>query len=118
VIYFNRITPKSPSFVQLHPIPPSLATSKAISTEKKAHAALSEFLDAFVLLFTYVSFCIAVIRVPDDPTSISLSTSTPPKWFQLSAGQSRIHPEWLRLLADSPISDLTTTPLRLGTIMD
>ena len=101
------------------PTPSQFGYSKAHSTKKKAWSALSESFDAFVLLFAYVSFCIAICRAPGDPASISLLTSMQPRWFQdLSAWKSRIHPEWLQLLADSPISDFTTTPQHLGTIIN
>ena len=88
------------------PNPSQFGYLKVHSTEKKAHSALSESLDAFMLLFAYVSFLIAMCRVPSDPAPTSLLTSTHSKWLQdLSAGNN-IHPEWLQLLADSPIPDL------------
>ena len=74
-----------------------------------------------MLLFAYVSFYIAICRSAGDPARISSSssTSTHPGWFQrLSLRQSRIHPEWLQLLADSPISDFTSTPQRVGAILN
>jgi hypothetical protein len=104
------------------PVPPSpskFGYAKGYSTERKARLALSESVDAFVLLFAYVSFCIAMRRAPEDPPSISFSTSTKPWWYrELSARQSNIHPEFLQLLADSPISDFSTTPQRVGTIIN
>ena len=101
------------------PNPSKFGYSKDYFTETKAQIALSQSVDAFVLLFAYVSFCIAICRVSDDPTSISLSTSTQPRWLQeLSAPESKIHPEFLQLLMDSPIVDFTATPQRLGTIID
>jgi hypothetical protein len=91
----------------------------AHTSEEKARSALSESLDAFVLLFAYVSFCIAISRAPEDPSSISLSTSTKPRWFlDLSDPGSKIHPEFLQRLADSPIADFTTTPQRVGLIIN
>jgi hypothetical protein len=87
----------------------------AHSSEEEARSALSESLDAFVVLFAYVSFCIAICRTLDDPLSVSLSTAKP-RWFRdLSSNRhERFHPEWLQLLSDSPIVDFTT-PQRLGT---
>jgi hypothetical protein len=116
------------SFEQDHPkvflhcsaacTPSEFRYSKGHSIEKKARSALSESIDAFVL-FAYVSFCIAICRSPDDPATISLSASTQPRWFRdLSARKSKIHPEFLQLLVDSPISDFTTTPQRLGSIIN
>ena len=96
--------------------------SKDHRTESKACHAISQSLDAFVLHFAYVSFSIATCRKPEDPAFIStesLSASTQPRWFQhLSLQQSKIHPEWLQLLADSPISNFTTTPQHVGTIIN
>jgi hypothetical protein len=101
------------------PNPSQFGYFNAHSTENKARFALSQSLDCFVLLFAYVSFCNAICRNPDDPVSISLSDSTQPKWFnELSARRNRVHPEWLKLLADSPISNFTTTPQRVGTIIN
>ena len=104
------------------PNPSHFGYSKDHRTESKARHAISQSLDAFVLLFAYVSFSIAICRKPEDPAFIStesLSTSTQPRWFQhLSLRQSKIHPEWLQLLADSPISNFTTTPQRVGVIIN
>jgi len=74
-----------------------------------------------VLLFTFVSFCIAICRSSYDPASISSSSSTLtlPRWFQRSFfRQSRIHLEWLQLLADSSISNFITTPQRVSTVVN
>ena len=110
--------PKTPVFCSAPPNPSQSGYSKRYRTTGKARIALSNSLDAFVLLFAYVSFCIAICRKSNDPASISSisSTSTPPGWFQRLS--LRIHPEWLQLLADSPISNFTTTPQRVGTIIN
>ena len=103
------------------PNPSQFGYSKCHRTKEKARHALSTSLDAFVLLFACVSFYIAICRGSGDPACISSSssTSTHPRWFQrLSLRQSRIHPEWLQLLADSPISDFTSTPQRVGAILN
>ena len=63
--------------------PSKFGFTKAYSTEKKARSALSELRDAFFLLFAYVSFCIAICRDSEDPYSISLSTSTKPRWYKM-----------------------------------
>jgi len=119
---FEKDHPKTPLNCSVSPSPSNFGYSKAYLTEKKARSALSESVDAFVLLFAYVSFFIAMCRVRDDPATVSLSpSSTNPRWFRhLSSQESRIHPEWLQLLADSPISDFTstTTPQRVGTIIN
>jgi hypothetical protein len=117
---FTRDHPKIFLNCSAPPLPSKFGYFDAHSTEKKARSALSKSIDAFVLLFAYVSFCIAICRDSRDPLSISLSSSTKPKWFQeLSARKNRIHPEFLQLLADSPISQFTsTTPQRLGTIIN
>jgi hypothetical protein len=116
---FERNNPKTFIDCSVPPNPSKFGYSKDYSTESKARIAISQSVDAFVLLFAYVSFCIAICRVSDDPASISLSTSTQPRWLQeLSAPESKIHPEFLQLLVDSPIADFTTTPQRLGTIIN
>jgi hypothetical protein len=101
------------------PKPSEFGYFVAHTFEEKARSALSESLDAFVHLFAYVSFCIAICRAAEDPSSISLSTSTKPRWFLiLSDPDSKIHPGFLQLLADSPIADFTTTPQRVGLIIN
>jgi hypothetical protein len=88
-------------------------------SEEKARSALSESLDAFVVLFAYVSFCIAICRTSNDPFTVSLSMSTPPRWLRdLSSPKSRVRPEWLQRLVDSPIADFFTAPQRLGAIVN
>ena len=118
---FRQKHPKTP-FICSAPLKPyQFGYSKGYRTEMKARSAISDSLDAFVLLFAHVSFCIAICRNSGDPASISSSssTSTQPSWFQhLSRRQSKLHLEWLQLLADSPISDFTTTPKRVGSIIN
>lgn len=89
-------------------------------TEETARTALSQSLDAFVILFACVSFYIAISRIEQDPLSIPSSTSElKPRWFRhLANRKNRIHPEWLQLLADSPVADFTTGPQRLGGIIN
>ena len=109
VLYLNRNIPVS-IICSAPPNPSQSGYSKGRRPETKV-----------VLLFAYVSFCIAVCRNIYDPASLSSSslTSTLPRWFQhLSLRQSRIYLEWLQLLADSPISNFTTTPQRVGTIIN
>lgn len=101
------------------PKPSDFSYFDAHPSNEDARSALSESLDVFVLLFAYVSFCIAIRRAATDPSSISLSTSTKPRWFlDLFDPESKIHPEFLQLLADSPIADFTTTPQHLGLIIN
>jgi hypothetical protein len=90
------------------PNPSHFGYLKSHVKEHKARYALSQSLDAFVLLLAYVSFFIAICRAPEDPASISLMTSTKPRWFRELS--DRIHPEFFQFLADSPISGFTTTP--------
>ena len=103
------------------PKPSEFGYFEAHPSEEMARSALYESLDAFVILFAHVSFYIAICRLEIDPLSISSSTSRSdmPEWFRiLSERKNRLSPEWLQLLADSPISDFTTTPQRLGTIVN
>ena len=103
------ILPRKPSdfgYFDVHP------------SEEIARSALSKSLDAFVVLFAHVSFCIAICRSDSDPPSLSSSTSESMlRWFK-DLSVKKIHPEWLRLLADSPIANFTTAPQRLGTIVN
>jgi hypothetical protein len=103
------------------PIPPrpsNFGYFKAHSTEKKARFALSESLDAFVILLAYVSFSIAICRGSDDPLSISLSTSDleQPRWFHILSPE--VKPECLQLLVDSPVANFSSTTERVGTIIN
>ena len=91
------------------------------TTEEKARSALSESLDAFVVLLAYVSFCIAICRVSSDPKSISMSTklSKQPMWFRdLVSRKSGIRPEWHRILANSPVADFSPALQRRGVIIN
>jgi len=116
---FQQDHPKSSLDCSDPPSPLKFGYSKTYTKERKARLAISESIDSFVLLFSYVSFCIAMCRNTGDPASISLSESTQPRWFQvLSARRNRIHPEWLQLLVDSPISNFTTTTQRRGAIFN
>jgi hypothetical protein len=120
-VLFKQDHPKVLFTCLAPPKPSQFGYSKDHRNEERARYALSQSLDAFVLLFAYISFCIAICRKSDDPAFISSSssTSTQPSWFQhLSLRQSKIHPEWLQLLADSPISNFTTTPQRVGAIIN
>ena len=77
------------------PNPSQYGYSKCHRTKAKARQAISNSLDAFVLLFACVSFHIAICRRSDDPARISTSSSpsTLPRWFQhLSLRQNKIHP--------------------------
>jgi hypothetical protein len=120
-LFFNKKNPKI-VFSCSAPLNPSdFGYCKSYQTEAKARYALSQSLDAFVLLFAYVSFCIALCRESDDPVSISSSSSPSmqPGWFQhLSLKESNLHLEWLCLLADSSIPDFTDTSTRVGTIVN
>ena len=115
---FQLDHPKTPLHCSEPLRPSKFGYMKGYPKETKARLALSASIDAFVLLFAYVSFMIAMCRAPDDPISVPLSSSTKPRWFKvLSERNSRIHPEWLQLLAESPISDFSTTQ-RVGVIMN
>jgi len=90
-------------------------------SEEIAQSAISKSLDAFVILFAYVSFCITICRAEDDPASVSLLTSeSKPRWLRLlsDSRRSKLHPESVQLLVDSPIADFTTVPQRLGAIIN
>jgi hypothetical protein len=92
----------------------------AHSSEEKARSAISQSLDAFVILFAYVSFCIAICRSEHDPASVSsLTSETKPRWLRdLFAKKSKLHAESVKMLVDSPIADFTTSTRRLGAIMN
>jgi hypothetical protein len=116
---FEKDYPKIPLHCSWPSLPSEFGYLKAHRTKAKAEMALSESRSAFELLFAYVSFCIAICRIVNDPVSVSSSTSVKPRWFQvLSNPKNKIHPEWLQLLVDSPIADFSTTPQRRGAIIN
>jgi hypothetical protein len=101
------------------PKPTQFGYLKGYTTAKKARVALSESIDAFVVLLAYVSFCIAICRRKDDPGTVDLSLSEQPQWVrELSLKRSRTHPEFLQLLANSPISDFSAASNRVGAIIN
>lgn len=115
---YEVVHPKSFLNCSEPPKPSQFGYLKGYSTEKEARGALSESIDAFVVLFAYVSFCIAISRSKDDPDTVDLSLSVQPLWVrELSLKRSRIHPEFLQLLASSPISDFSTSN-RVGAIIN
>ena len=67
--------PKGSLNCLMPPNPSQFGYLKGYPTEKKAHCALSESIDTFVLLFAYVSFCIAICRCKEDPDTVDLSLS-------------------------------------------
>ena len=117
--YFTHFHPKI-SLVCVTPNKPSeFGYFVAHSSEYEARSALSKSLDAFVILFAYLSFLIALARSPNDPHKVSSTTAKKPRWLEiLSHRRNRLHPEWIQLLADSPIADFTTGPQRLGAIVN
>src|SRR5271156_647664 len=117
--YFILCYPKT-SLVCVTPNKPSeFGYFVAHSSEEKARSALSKSLDGFVILFAYLSFLIALVRSPDDPPKVSSTTTKKPRWLEtLSHRRNRLHPQWIQLLADSPIADFTTGPQRLGAIVN
>ena len=72
-----------------------------------------------MILFAFVSFCIAIDRAGEDPGPVS--SLTPEKWLRwlqvLSERTSKVHPEWVQLVVDSPIADFTTSQC-LGAIIN
>jgi hypothetical protein len=97
-------------FQQNHPktrlvfAPPELpSTYGYFSTHKSevaARSALSASLDVFAVYLGYFSFIVAICQFGIDPQS------SPPSWHKcLARSDSRVHPEWLKLLLDSPIVD-------------
>jgi hypothetical protein len=115
---YKKLHPKVGWNFPIPPRPSNFGYFKAHSNEKKARFALSESLDAFVILLAYFSFSIAICRASDDPTSISLSTSDleQPRWFHVLSPE--VKPECLQLLVDSPVANFSTTTQRVGTIIN
>ena len=115
---FQRNNPKVSLICSIPTNPSEFGYFIAHSSKEKARSALYKSIDAFVILFAYLSFCIAISRTSNDPASASLSDRKP-IWLQvLSDRKLKLHPEWLQLLADSPIADFTTGPQRLGAIVN
>lgn len=80
-------------------------------SEGAARSALSVSLDAFTIYLGYFSFIIAICQFGIDPQS------SPPSWHKrLARSDSPVHPEWLRLLLDSPIVDFNRE--RIGVVAD
>ena len=111
------------------PNPSQFGYLKVHSTEKKARFASSESLDSFVLLFAYISFRIAICRAPDDPATISLSTSTQPRYHPFDTfplHESRLRPQSVIFNAGSKhwcsscyfvATPVTLSPLFIGALM-
>ena len=79
-----------PKVIVMHIPPPKLSNFGYFNThpsEEIAWSAISKSLDAFVILFAFVSFCIAINRAEKDPGSVS--SLTPKKW-----------PRWLWVLSE------------------
>ena len=92
---FERYHPKL-SLTCLVPIKPSeFGYFTVHSSEEKACSVISESLDGFVILFAYLSFCIAICRLLNDPASVSLSSlMSKPMWLRdLSEQKNKLHPE-------------------------
>jgi hypothetical protein len=80
-------------------------------SEAAARTALSASLDAFAVYLGYFSFLIAICQFGIDPQS------SQPSWYKrLNRGDSHIHPDWLKLLSDSPIVDFNRE--RIGVVAD
>jgi hypothetical protein len=80
-------------------------------SEAAARSALSVSLDAFAVYLGYFSFIIAICQF-----GIDAQSSTPSWHKRLARGDSPVHPEWLRLLLDSPIVDFDRE--RIGVVAD
>ena len=111
-----------PKVIVMHippPKPSEFSYFNAHPSEEIARSAISKSLDAFVILFAFVSFCIAIDRAGEDPGPVS--SLTPEKWLRwlqvLSERTSKVHPEWVQLVVDSPIADFTTSQC-LGAIVN
>src|SRR6266704_664769 len=82
------------------PLPSKFGYFDAHATESPTRSSLSTSLDAFVIYLAYFSFLAAICQFEIDTRSIK------PSWYKLLARQdSGVHPEWLELLAKSPIVD-------------
>ena len=111
---FKKQHPDTP-FTCVVPEPTFFGYSKCYRNGGKARTALSHSIDAFALLFACVSFYIAICDQGDTPCiTSSSSTSTHPEWFQRLSNS----PEFSQLLADSSISDFTSTQQRTGVIVN
>jgi hypothetical protein len=91
--------------------PGSYGYFNAYSTEAETCQALVESVNAFVIYAAYISFLIALCRYYDASTPRSLR-----QLFQIS--NSKIHPEWLRDLAESPIAQFGPDSRRVGSIIN
>src|SRR5271168_3716110 len=80
-------------------------------TMAEACQAIADSVDAFIVYAAYISFLIALCRYYEASSPRSVR-----ELFQVS--NSKIHPEWLRDLAESPIAQFGPDSRRVGSIVN
>jgi hypothetical protein len=110
----NKLKERFPEFNGLwaEPAKPGLyGYFTSHSTKAEACQAIADSVDAFIVFAAYISFLIALCRSYDASSPRSLR-----QLFEVS--NSKIHPEWVRDLAESPIAQFGPDSRRVGSIVN
>ena len=98
--FFRQNHPKTHLEFAFPELPSTYGYFTTHKSEAAARSTLLVSLDAFVVYLSYFSFIVAICQFGIDPRS------SPPSWHKrLARSDSPVHPEWLKLLLDSPIVD-------------
>ena len=109
--FFRQNHPKTHLVFTSPELPSTYGFFDTHKSEAAARSALSVSLDAFAIYLGYFSFIVAICEFGID------RRSSPPSWHRrLARSDSPVHPEWLKLLLDSPIVDFKRE--RIGVVAD
>ncbi len=109
--FFRQNHPSTPLQFASPQLPSMYGYFSTHESESAARSALSVSLNAFAVYLGYFSFIVTICQFGIDPQSSS------PSWHKrLARTDSPIHPEWLKLLLDSPIVDFNRE--RIGVVAD
>jgi hypothetical protein len=105
----NKLKERFPEFNGLWDEPAKPGLYGYFSTKAEACQTISDSVDAFIVYAAYISFLIALCRYYD--------ASSPRSFRQLfQVSNSKIHPEWLRDLEESPIAQFSPDCCAFSTI--
>lgn len=110
VIFYNLSHPKTPLSLTLPSLPTAFGYFKGYPTETDARKGLCLTLDAFIILFAYLSFLLSLLQF-----TINIGAKEP-SWLKYLRRNKVIHEEWLKLLVESPLTDFSRK--RQGVIID
>ena len=109
--FFRQNQPRTNLIFASPELPSTCGYFSTHESEAAARSALSVSLDAFAVYLGYFSFIVAICEFGVD------RQSSPPSWYKrLARSDSPVHPEWLKLLSDSPIVDFKRE--RIGLVAD